>query len=130
MCKNQLNFVTMSGKLGFFSKQQLLRFYKAYVIPTIVCGILVYDNTSQSHITQIMKLQKITLRIILIKRRYESIKEIMDENRLLTVFGLYFFDLFKNVFMELQSDKKMVFCLRFTPKKVDHVPEAVKAVLN
>ena len=58
------------------------------------------------------------------KRRYESIKEIMDENRLLTVFDLYFFDMFKYLFMELRSDKRVVFCLMFTPKKVDHVPGA------
>ena len=32
------------------------------------------------------------------ERRYESIKEIMDENRLLTVFDLYFFEMFKYLF--------------------------------
>ena len=68
----------------------MLRFYKAYVNPTITDGILIYGNTSQSHLTEVMKLQK-NLESNFFKRRYESIKEIMDENKLLTVFDLYFF---------------------------------------
>ena len=33
----------------------------------------------------------------------------MDENKLLTVFDLYFFEMFKYLFMELRSDKKTGF---------------------
>ena len=47
-----------------FSKQQMLRFYKAYVIPTITYGILIHGNTSQSQLTEIMKLQKRILRAL------------------------------------------------------------------
>ena len=84
-----------------FSKQQMLRFYKAYIIPTITYGILIYGNTSQSHLTEIMKLQKRILRAIFFKPRYELIKVILNENKLLTVFDLYFFEIFKYLFMEL-----------------------------
>ena len=126
VCKKLTNFCGIVWKARYvFSKQQMLRFYKAYVNPTITYGILIYGNTSQSHLTEIMKLQKRILRAFFFKRRYESIKEIMDENKLLTVFDLYFFEMFKYLFMEmLRSNKKMVFCLRYTPKKVDHVPGA------
>ena len=48
----------------------------------------------------------------------------MNENKLLTVFDLGFFEMFSYLFIELRSDKKMVLCLRFTPKELDHVPGA------
>ena len=84
----------------------MLRFYIAYKIPTIFHGILIYGNTSLSHLTEIMKLQKRILRAIFFKRRYESIKVILNENKLLTVFDLYFCEMFKYLFMELPSKNK------------------------
>ena len=107
VCKKLTKFCGIVWKARFvFSKQQMLRFYKAYVNPTISYGILKYGNTSQSHLTEIMKLQK---RVIFFKPRYESIREIMDENKLLTIFDLYFFEMFKYLFMELPSDRKKRF---------------------
>ena len=58
-CKKLTKFCGIVWKARYvFSKQQMLRFYKAYVNPTITNGILIYGNTSQSHLTEIMKLQK------------------------------------------------------------------------
>ena len=71
-----------------YSKQQMLHFYTANVIPTITYGIFICGNTSQSHLTEIMKLQKRILRAIFFERRYESIKEILDENKSPTDFEL------------------------------------------
>ena len=48
----------------------------------------------------------------------------MDENKLLTVFDLYFFEMFKYLFMELRSDKKNGFLSQIYSQKVDHVPGA------
>ena len=74
VCKNLTTFCGIVWKAGYvFSKQQMLRFYKAYGNPTITYGILLYGNTSQSHLTEIMKLQKRILRPTFFKRRYESI---------------------------------------------------------
>ena len=118
VCKKLTKFCGIFWKARYvFSKQQMLRFYKAYVNPTITYGILIYGNTSQSHLTEIMKLQKRILRAIFFKRRYESIKEIMDENKLLTVFDLYFFDMFKYLFMELRSDRKNGFLSQIYSQK-------------
>ena len=64
-----------------------------------------------------MKLQKRILRAVVFKRRYESIKEIMDENKLLTFFDLYFFEMFKYLFMELRSDKKNGFLSQIYSQK-------------
>ena len=64
-----------------------------------------------------MKLHKRILRAFFFKRRYESIKEIMDENKLLTVFDLYFFEMFKYLFMELRSDRKNGFLSQIYSQK-------------
>ena len=47
----------------------------------------------------------------------ESIKEIMDKNKLLTVFDLYFFEMFKHLFMELRSDRKNGFLSQIYSQK-------------
>ena len=79
MCAKKTNLCGIVWKARYiFSKQQMLRFYKAYVTPTITYGNSKHGNTFQSQIR--------ILRAIYFKRRYESIKEIMDENKLLTVF--------------------------------------------
>ena len=83
----------------------MLCFYKAYVIPTRTYGVLIYGNTFQPHLTEIMKSQKRILRAICFKRRYESIKESMDENNCL-LFLICFFKKFKYLFTELRSDKE------------------------
>ena len=41
----------------------------------------------------------------------------MDENRLLTVFDLYFFEMFKYFFIELRSDKKNGFLSQIYSEK-------------
>ena len=113
-----------------FSKQQMLRFYKAYVFPTITYAILISGNTSQSHHTEIMKLQKKILRTIFFKRRHESIKEILDENRLLTVFLIYtFLRCLNTCLWNCNRTKKIVFYLRFTPKKWTMFQEQNESVI-
>ena len=66
MCaKKSTKFCGIVWKARYvFSKQQMLRFYKAYVNPTITYGFLINGNTSQSHLTEIMKLQKRILRAV------------------------------------------------------------------
>ena len=41
----------------------------------------------------------------------------MDENKLLTVFDLYFFEMFKYLFMEMRSDKKNGFLSQIYSQK-------------
>ena len=41
----------------------------------------------------------------------------MDENKLPTVFDLYFFEMFKYLFMELRSDKKNGFLSQIYSQK-------------
>ena len=118
VCKKLIKFCGIVWKARYiFSKQQMLRFYKAYVNPTITYGILIYGNTYQSHLTEIMKLQKRILREIFFKRRYASIEEIMDENKLHTVFDLYFFEMLRYLFMELRSGKKNSFLSQIYSQK-------------
>ena len=58
------------------------------------------------------------LREVWFKRRYESIKEFMNENKLLSVFDLDFFEMFKYLFMELRSDKKNDFLSQIYSQKI------------
>ena len=59
VCKKLTKFCGIVWKAGYiFSKQHMLRFYKAYVIPTITYGVLIYGNTFQPHLTEIMKSKK------------------------------------------------------------------------
>ena len=123
VCKKLTKFCGIVWKARYiFSKQHMFRFYKAYVIPTITYGVLIYGKTFQPHLTEIMKSQKRVWRAICFKRRYESIKESMDENKCL-LFLIYFFRSLNTCLRNCDRTKKIVLSEIYS-EKMDHVPGA------
>ena len=123
--------MALSGKLGMlFSKQELLRFYKAYVNPTITYRILIYGKPSQSHLSEIMKNKKRILRAIFFKSRYESIEEIKDENKLLTVFDLYFLRCLSTYLWNCDRTKKWFSVSGLLPKNGPCTRSKAKGVIK
>ena len=125
VCKKLTKFCGIVWKARYvFSKQQMLRFYKAYVNPTITYGILIYGNTSQSHLNEIMKLQKRILRAIFSNVDMNQLRILWTKTNSLLFLIYIFLRCLSTCLWNCDRTKKMVFCLRFTPKKVDHVPGA------
>ena len=125
MCaKKSTKFCGIVWKARYvFSKQQMLRFYKAYVNPTITYGFLINGNTSQSHLTEIMKLQKRILRAVFFSNvDMNQLKKLWTKTNYLLFLIYTFLRCLSTCLWNCDRTKNMVFCLRFTPKKVDHVP--------
>ena len=107
-----------------FSKKQMLCFYKAYVNPTITHGILIYGNTSQSHLTEIMKLQKRIFEHLFSNVDMNQVTKIWTKTNCLLFLIYTFLRCLNTCLWNCDRTKKMLFYLLFTPKKVDHVPGA------
>ena len=91
VCKKLTKFCGIVWKARYvFSKQQMLRFYKAYLNPTTTYGILLYGKTSQSRLTEIMKLQKRILRAFFSNVDMSQIKKLWTKTNCL-LFLIYTF---------------------------------------
>ena len=118
MCKKLTKFCGIVWKARYvFSKQQMLRFYKAYVNPTITYGILIYGTTSQSHLTEIMKLQKRILRAFFLNVDMNQLKKLWTKTNCLLFLNYTFFEMFKYLLMELRSDRKNGFLCQIYSQK-------------
>lgn len=87
----------------YFSRKQLLRFYNAYINSRISYGILIYGNTTKTHLTEILKVQKRILRAIFFKRPSDSMQKIIDEFKIPTVFDLLIREIINLVFLHLRG---------------------------
>ena len=79
-------------------------FYDAYVKSRILFGVFIYSNTTETYLIELLKAQKRIKRTIYFKRPRDSVFELMNKNLHATVFGLFLFELFRQVFYELRND--------------------------
>ena len=79
----------------YLPKHILLLYYNSHVKPIIQYGVLVYGCTASNNLVPILRQQKKILRIILGKRRWESVFDDFFRLKILTVYELYAYDLLK-----------------------------------
>ena len=97
MLKNKLS--VHSGVIcklkHYIPKHLLLLYYNSHVKPIIQYGVLVYGCTASNNLGPILRQQKKIFRIILGKRRWESVYDDFFRLKILTVYELYAYDLLK-----------------------------------
>ena len=105
--KDAKKIATFSGVAyrarNYFTKNQLLIFYNAYVKSTMEYGLLIYGNTYKTHLDEIYKMQKIICKAIFFKRKTDVIRNIMTKYHLLTVYEVFANNIFKFMFDELRK---------------------------
>ena len=79
----------------YIPKHILLLYYNSHVKPIIQYGVLVYGCTASNNLMPILRQQKKIFRIILGKRRRESVYDDFFRLKILTVYELYAYDLLK-----------------------------------
>ena len=84
----------------------LLNFYNSFAKSVITYGLLVYDSAVKMHLKNIENAQRIVLRAIIFKNKYESTRPIFQRNSVLTVFELYDMDVFQEVFKQLKIESR------------------------
>ena len=81
----------------YVPRSQLLAYYSSNIKPIIQYGILVYGCCSYSSLEPIFILQKKILKFIYFRKRRDTCSDIFNDNKILTVFELYIYELLKFV---------------------------------
>ena len=79
----------------FLPKHLLLLYYNSHIKPIIQYGVLVYGCTTYNNLMPIFLQQKKIVRLILRKRKFESVFDDFYRLKILSVFELHAYDLLK-----------------------------------
>ena len=97
-----------------FSKQALIKFYIAYVIPLISYGLLAYGCTSKSNLDKIFLAQKKIIRTIFLLRKYDHVLEYFSKFQLQSVHEFFISQLFsETIFQFLEKSPLKVLNLDY-----------------
>ena len=92
-----------------FSKQALIKFYIAYVIPLISYGLLAYGCTSKSNLDKIFLAQKKILRTIFFLRKYDHVSEYFSKFQLQSVHEIFISQLFSETIFQFLGKSPLKF---------------------
>ena len=87
-----------------YPRKCLILFYNSFAKSIINYGILVYGSAAKTNLAKIEIVQRRIMRAIFFKKKFESMKEIMIENGIQTVFELYVAELIKELFRQLRFE--------------------------
>ena len=98
-----------------YPRKCLLMFYKSFARSIISSyGISVYGSAAKTNLKKIENAQPRIIRAIFFKKRFESIANLLSENKVLTVFELYMEELVKELFKQLRNETRQ----KFFPEKI------------
>ena len=87
-----------------FQRKTLVHLYKTYVQPILQYGVLVYACANKTDIKQLDWAQNHIIRIIFGLKKYESVREVKDRFKLLTVTELHTYELLKILVKILRNE--------------------------
>ena len=85
---NQKRFFLYRGR-SYFSKQSLVKFYMAYVIPIISYSMIAYGCTSKTNLDRIFLTKKKVLRTIFFLRKYHHVSKYFPKYQLQNVHEMF-----------------------------------------
>ena len=86
------------------TKQQLLLYYKLHVKPVVQYGVLLYGCTAYSSLQPVFRIQKRIMRNIFNLPKFASVKDLIIEHAIATVYELHVYELFKFIVDCLRQD--------------------------
>ena len=75
----------------------LLLFYTSFAKSVISYGILTYGSSARPNLGKAEKAQRAIRRVIFFKINFDSVRSLVEKNKLLTAFKLYVMELFGEV---------------------------------
>ena len=75
----------------------LMSFYNAYAGSVICYGLLIYGSAARTNLEKIEMAQRRIIRAILLKKKYDSLQDILRQTKLNTVFELFILDVFREL---------------------------------
>ena len=81
--------------------------YNSFAKSTIVYDLLAYGSAVKSILVKIVRAQKRILRATFFRKKLESLKGNLSENKILTLFELYTVEVLKELFKQLRYEKSV-----------------------
>ena len=104
----KFNGVLYRGR-SCFSKQALIKFYIAYVIPLISYGLLAYGCTSKSNLDKIFLAQKKIIRTIFFLGKYDHVSEYFSKFQLQSAHEIFISHLFSETIFQFLGKSPLKF---------------------
>ena len=76
-----------------FDKKCLMMFYNSFAKSVICYGLLIYGTGANSNLKKIEMAQRRTLRAVFFKKKYDSLENILVQNKPFSVFELFLVEL-------------------------------------
>ena len=105
---SKFNEVLYRGR-SCFSKQALIKFYIAYVIPLISYGLLAHGCTSKSNLDKNFLAQKKIIRTIFVLRKYDNVSEYFSKFQLKSVHEIFISQLFSETIFQFLGKSPLKF---------------------
>ena len=105
---SKFNGVLYRGR-SCFSKQALIKFYIAYVIPLISHGLLAYGCTSISNLDKIFLAQKKIIRTIFFLEKYDRVSKYFSKFQLQSVHEIFISQLLSETIFQLLGKSPLKF---------------------
>ena len=89
-----------------YPRKALLLFYNSYAKSVFSYGLIVYGRAAKTNLQNIEMAQRRIIRAIFFKKKGDSIRDILRDTEVNTVFELFIVDVFREIFSQLRSDEK------------------------
>ena len=80
-------------------------FYNSFAKSIIIYGLLAYGSAVKWNLIEIQKAKRRILQAVFFRKKPESIRDILSENKILTIFESNLLEVLKEVFKQLPREK-------------------------
>ena len=78
--------------------RKCLMFYNSFAKSMICYGLIVYGSAAKTNLKKIENAQRRILRAIFFKKKFDSLRDILLDNKIFTVYELYTLEIVKELF--------------------------------
>ena len=86
-----------------YPRKCLLMFYNSFAKSIICYGLIVYGSAAKTNLKKIENAQRRILRAIFFKKKFDSLRDILLDNKIFTVYELYTLEIVKELFKQLRN---------------------------
>ena len=114
----------------FYPRKCLLMFYNSFAKSVICYGLLVYGSAAKTNLQKIECAQRRILRAIFFKKKFDSMVNVLADNKILNVFELFMVEVIQELFKQIRKESSLELSLTFTTGKSISTRRAVKGFLD
>ena len=103
---------------SFVAKHRFASVYNSNAKSIISYGLIVYGRPANTNLQNIEMVQRRIIRAIFFKKKRDSIRDILRDTEVYTVFELIIVDVFWDIFSQLRSDEKTNLITRLGQSKI------------